>query len=840
MKNNINYFSKRKILSVVFILISVNTCFAQVDLGAKINTEDIQNYLNTKYAKFELKLQENNLVKQLRYNPDNPLSNDEMKTLTERKRALSIQQSNIIVPQFPYHVCHPPVFENKIKCEKYLSDLQIMYDAVSEKLGVQINQMGLAWNNKDSDAALNIQRETIMSGVEQTLLGSMKSARYCNCDKIEYDPNAKTENNSNLEAEFLAEIAKINSDIAVINRLAQNRQIIESFDKSQKLCDKLGRYQGDQYFSRTLKKIRKENPGFSFSITPLAEQVTREYWIRMRNRANLAYRNALDAHRGCVWNEGIQDAGFVEIPYAYAKLTFDIFLMAEDIMSKSFYGTLQSIYKGYQDPSKSLRPIMLISEDILKGGNDAYDWKSYAGLLGGVISAYDNFWKAWDMVVQHGVQGELIKANRESANRLIKSGKNLLQQFDRYRAYIDSHSSSIDCLRDKIMRIDLDNKTIIGGDTKITIWGTGLYDWTGDEFLDIIEEGENDLKNEYIYCEDFVKVLQITYSQAERDYNTINDKARSSGAVQSQINDVLSQNKTNLIWFDEKVSGLIEKYVQFCEDEKNNYPDDVIIVSNQVIPGVEDQDGDPNDPPVWEYEEEEVYDPYNEPKYNEPEQNNNNSNTTTGGTSATGIISKGDGWSAQKIENNPAAIQNDINNTINSGKTPVGIYISDGSEVVVYYIEGNPLGMSAWNLENYNDATSLQNGITSNIEQGLFPMGISFTEQGNLYVLFIKSEVSATAWQLVESQLDLDVVSTNMQPWLDQQYVPVGITVYNSMYYTLMTQVPDTKITNWTIEGYEDNNNAIMQSVNAKIKSGMLPFGYLKEASVVNVLYVGF
>lgn len=655
---------------------------------------------------------------------------------------------------------------------------------------------------------------------------------------------------SKLEDEFIKEIAKINSDISVINRLAKRKDIVESFGSAQILCDKLRRYQGDQYFSRTLKKIRGKNPGFSFSITPLAEEVTREYWIKMRNRANHAYRNAMEAYRGCVWNEGIQQAGVVEIPFAYAKLTYDLVNMWSDMCSKKLYGTLQKIHKAYQDPSKSLRPIMLISEDILAGGNDAYDWKTYAGIVGGAISGWDNFWKAWAMVEQYNVQGELIQANRQSAQQLIKSGKNLLQQFDRYRAFIDSHSSSIDCLRDKIMRIDFDNKTIKGennniegGDTKISIWGTGLYDWTGDEFLNIITESGEDLKNEYIYCEDFVKVLQLTVAQADKDYHTVADKIRSSGAVQSQINAQLSQNETNYNWFGDEVSRLKKKYTHFCENESNTYPDDVIIVSNKVVPSVEDQDVNPNDPHVWKYEDEKVYEPINDPKLNTPKQNNNNNNnnnTTITKTSSSRIILKGNGWSAQKIENNPTAIQNDITNAINSGKTPAGIYISESSEVVVYYIEGNPLDMTAWNLENYYDATSLQNGISSYINNGYFPMGISFTNQGKLYVLFIKSQVKATAWRLVESQLDLNVVSTNMQPWLDQQYVPVGITVYNNMYYTLMTQIPDTKITNWTIEGYQDNNNEIMQNVNAKINSGLLPFGFLKEGEIVNILYVGF
>ena len=648
--------------------------------------------------------------------------------------------------------------------------------------------------------------------------------------------SSKTNDNSNLEAEFLAEIAKINSDITVINRLAQRKDIVESFGSAQILCDKLRRYQGDQYFSRTLKKIRKENPGFSFSITHLAEEVTREYWIRMRNRANHAYRNALDAHKGCVWNEGIQDAGYVEIPYAYAKLTFDLFSMAKDMMSKSFYGTLQGVYEGYQNPSESLRPVILISEDILAGGTDAYDWKTYAGLFGGVISAYDNFGKAWDMVVQQGVQGELIYANRQSAQKLIKSSKNLLQQFDRYRAFIDSHSSSIDCLNDRIMRIDLDNKSIVGD--KITIWGTGNFDWDGEEFIAMIKEAGEDLKNEYLYCEDFIKTLQIAVNLANTDYYTIEEKVKNSGADQTQINAQLSYNQENGEWFENESTRLSEYYVQFCEN--NTYPDDVIIVSNQVIPSVEDQDGDPDVPSVWEYDTEPQYEYYEEPVYNEPIDHEPDYNPHRTGGSGSGIVSSGAGWSAQSTTSNQNDLQNDITAAVNSGKTPAGIYVGDDGEVVIYYIDDNPLGMTSWNLEWYDDVETLQNGINTNLEQGYFPMGISFTNQGQLYVLYIMSQLQASAWQLVESELDLGYVTNDVQSYINENYIPVGITVFGGMYYTLLAQVPDSKPVNWTIEGYENNNYTIQQGVNNAINSGFVPFGYLKEEGVVNLLYIGF
>jgi len=649
--------------------------------------------------------------------------------------------------------------------------------------------------------------------------------------------NINTGSNSNLEAEFLAEIAKINSDIAVINRLAKEKQIVESFGSAQILCDKLRRYQGQQYFSTTLKKIRKENPGFSFSITPLAEQVTREYWIRMRNRANHAYRNAMDAYKGCVWNEGIQQAGIVEIPVAYFKLTYDMFNSVSDMLSKKLGGTLQKIYKGYQNPSESFRPVILISEDILAGGNDAYDWKTYVGIVGGVISGYDNFVKAQNMVTQYRVQGGLIQANRQSAQELIKSGKNLLEQFDKYRAFIDAHSSSIDCLNDRIMRIDLDNKSIKGD--KITIWGTGLYDWTGEEFINQIKEAGEDLKNEYIYCEDFIKILQIAVSRASASYDIIEEKVHNSGADQTQITAQLSQNRENGDWFENESTRLSEYYVQFCEVESNTFPNDVEVVSTSIIPGVEEQNGNPDEPPVWEdrYDNtesnhDEVFDTHTSDSNNQNAGNHGSHNTNTGTYS-------GDGWTTQIIKNSPETLENDISKEINSGKTPTGIYV-DNKEVFLQYINENPLGMTSWNMEWYNNAEELQSGISSNIETGYFPMGISFTNSGKLYVLYIMSKLSATAWQLVESELELSSVAQNIKPLINNQYVPVGITIYSGMYYTLMVQLPDAQMTNWTIEGYEDNNMQIQLKIDNMVSNGLVPFGYLKKDGVVNVLYVGF
>jgi len=647
----------------------------------------------------------------------------------------------------------------------------------------------------------------------------------------------KTDSNSDLEAEFLAEIAKINADIAEINNLAQNRQIILSFAKSQKLCDKLRRYQGQQYFSSSLKKIRKENPGFRFSIMPLAEQVTPEYWEALRKRASIAYRKATEAYSGLVWNEGIQTfTANVEIPFRFVKASFDLITNVKGIFDGQLWGSIDEVRNSYAFQDNAVQLFQTASAESFKAGEDAKDWKSYIGVAGGLLSAVTGYKQVFDLVKENTSQNGLITANRETAEQLKISSKNLLEQFDRYRAYIDSHSSSIDCLNDRIMRIDLDNKSIKGD--KITIWGTGNFDWDGEEFIVMIKEAGEDLKNEYIYCEDFIKQLQIAVNLANTDYYTIEEKVSNSGADQTQINAQISYNQENGGWFEQESLRLSEYYIQFCDN--NSFPDDVIVVSTNVVPGVEEQNVEPDQPHAWEYNTEEPHNPYDEPHYDEPIGYEPEYNPYQSGGGTTGIISSGNGWSAQKTTSNQQDLQNDITTAVNSGKTPAGIYVGAHGEVVVYYIDDNPLGMTSWNLEWYTDVESLQHGINSNLEQGYFPMGISFTDNGELYVLYIMSQLQATAWQLVESELDLEQVSYNVQPYIHEKYIPVGITVFGGMYYTLMAQVPDSEQVSWTIEGYEDNNYSIQQGVNNAVNSGFIPFGYLKEQGIVNLLYIGF
>lgn len=193
-----------------------------------------------------------------------------------------------------------------------------------------------------------------------------------------------------------------------------------------------------------------------------------------------------------------------------------------------------------------------------------------------------------------------------------------------------------------------------------------------------------------------------------------------------------------------------------------------------------------------------------------------------------------------KTSAHPKELEQNISHAVNAGKTPVGLFMNENQDSYICFINDNPLAMTAWTLQWYNDANSLQSGITQWMNNGYVPMGISFTDQGKLYAIFIQCQVQGTAWQLVESNMDLNSVSNDLQPYIQQDYIPFGISVYQGKYYTLMVQATDTGLKSWTIEGYAFNQDIITQNINQKATEGMIPFGYLKKDDVVNVLYVGY
>jgi hypothetical protein len=208
-------------------------------------------------------------------------------------------------------------------------------------------------------------------------------------------------------------------------------------------------------------------------------------------------------------------------------------------------------------------------------------------------------------------------------------------------------------------------------------------------------------------------------------------------------------------------------------------------------------------------------------------------------SSSSGANISGNGWEITKIPGSINAMERPVSNALNSNKTPLGFSRQNDASWLMY-LNDNPFNITSWNVNWYNNVTELENGITGMMNQGWIPMGMSFTSDNKFYMFYVQCDLQGTAWQITESGMDLQQVAKDVEPYVSQGYVPVGISVYSNYYYTLLIQLPDGAGARWTIEGYNDNSTEIKNGIENNIASGLVPFGFLKEGNVVNVLYVGF
>lgn len=97
--------------------------------------------------------------------------------------------------------------------------------------------------------------------------------------------------------------------------------------------------------------------------------------------------------------------------------------------------------------------------------------------------------------------------------------------------------------------------------------------------------------------------------------------------------------------------------------------------------------------------------------------------------------------------------------------------------------------------------------------------------------------LKATAWQIVESELDHQDVANDIQPYLDQRYIPLAIsTLADQWFYTLLVHFGSFPATNWSLKGY--SNTKSLDGVDGEINRGYVPAGYLSANTIINVLYL--
>ena len=120
--------------------------------------------------------------------------------------------------------------------------------------------------------------------------------------------------------------------------------------------------------------------------------------------------------------------------------------------------------------------------------------------------------------------------------------------------------------------------------------------------------------------------------------------------------------------------------------------------------------------------------------------------------------------------------------------------------------------------------------------EGYLPTGLAWSE-GTYWVLYLRADITGSAWQIVVSDVNRDAVNRDLTPWLQQDYVPFDVTLADGRYLTLLVRPSTSMGTQWGLQGVQPGQVAGL--IEEQMLAGLYPWGLLYD-QVVNVLFLGF
>ncbi|GAK59434.1 hypothetical protein U27_06419 [Candidatus Vecturithrix granuli] len=108
-----------------------------------------------------------------------------------------------------------------------------------------------------------------------------------------------------------------------------------------------------------------------------------------------------------------------------------------------------------------------------------------------------------------------------------------------------------------------------------------------------------------------------------------------------------------------------------------------------------------------------------------------------------------------------------------------------------------------------------------------------------LFLLILSVNVSAQmlSWEIKQHSNDLDLLKKEVNEYIKNGYVPLGITYDNVELYILYLQERDFGLEGWLIEWY-DGRDEIQNGITENMNNGYIPTGITYTGDLFYVLYV--
>ncbi len=172
---------------------------------------------------------------------------------------------------------------------------------------------------------------------------------------------------------------------------------------------------------------------------------------------------------------------------------------------------------------------------------------------------------------------------------------------------------------------------------------------------------------------------------------------------------------------------------------------------------------------------------------------------------------------------------------VEEGLVPVGIE-SDGRTMTVLSLHNSRLGASSYTLQSFDDFELFKQALTEKVQQGITPVDVSLEKQ-RLYALFLKLEATPEDWAWVVCPPSAPEIKKATDPWVEKGYLPMGITMVEGTFATLLVRFKDRSLRGWTLS-VASGTAAVTDLMRQRLAAGELPCGILTGTQATNIVFL--
>lgn len=182
-------------------------------------------------------------------------------------------------------------------------------------------------------------------------------------------------------------------------------------------------------------------------------------------------------------------------------------------------------------------------------------------------------------------------------------------------------------------------------------------------------------------------------------------------------------------------------------------------------------------------------------------------------------------------------LHDNISQHMNQQWIPVGLS-GRNNQIFILYVKNpnNTLGIRRWSLNWYKNINALRAGLTTRLNNGYLPMGMTYY-RNMVWVFYVQGRIRSSGWKIVNAEPNAVELRSKINGLIEMGYFPVDITIVDGQFVILAINDPSARNMTWIIKKHSNKTNLFRSQVTTMVNQRWVPYTFTYHLNNIFIFY---